>query len=65
MKKKRYNLKQKITITIRPDVIQQIDDLAERQFTSRSGLIETVMRQYMIGRLDNGEASEKPVGDRG
>lgn len=55
MKNKRYNLKEKITITIRPEIVRQIDEIADREYTTRSALIDMILRSYLLGRFDNGE----------
>ena len=58
MKKNRYNLKQAITMTLRPDVIRRVDEIAERKFQSRSLVVEAILREYFLGVADNGEKIE-------
>ena len=59
MKKTRYNLKQAITMTLRPDVIRRVDEIAERKYQSRSQVVEAILREYFLGVADNGEREEK------
>lgn len=59
MKKNRYNLKQAITMTLRPDVIRRVDEIAERKYQSRSQVVEAILREYFLGVADNGEREEK------
>ena len=58
MKKSHYNLKQAITMTIRPDVIRHVDEIAEQQYMSRSQVVEKILREYFLGVADNGEKIE-------
>lgn len=64
MRTKRYNLKEKVTISIRPDVIRRLDEEADKKFVSRSQAAEMILREYFLGVIDNGEA-ENTIRDRG
>lgn len=59
MRTKRYNLKEKVTLSIRPDVIRRLDEEADKKFVSRSQAAETILREYFLGVIDNGEAENK------
>lgn len=58
MNKSRYNLKQAITMTLRPDVVRHVDEIAERNYMSRSQVVETILREYFLGVAYNGEKIE-------
>lgn len=64
MRTKRYNLKEKVTLSIRPDVIRRLDEEADKKFVSRSQAAEMILREYFLGVIDNGEA-ENTIRDRG
>ena len=55
MRTKRYNLKEKVTLSIRPDVIRRLDEEADKKFVSRSQSAEMILREYFLGVVDNGE----------
>ena len=57
MKKNIYNLKQKITLSIRPDIIRRLDEEAEKRYVSRSQAAEMILREFYLGVMDNGEAN--------
>lgn len=61
MRKSRYNLKQNLSLTIRPNVIRRVDEIAEQTYQSRSQVVEMILRQYFLGVADNGEREEKTV----
>ena len=58
MTKKRYNLKVKITLSLRPDVVRRLDEEADAKFISRSQAVENVLRQYFLGVVDNGTTED-------
>jgi predicted nucleotidyltransferase len=52
-------MKERVNITIEPELLERIDVAAEREFTSRSALIRRVMRAY----LDRATAGEGAASD--
>lgn len=56
---KRYNLKQGFSIALRPDLVAKLDEMAEREYTSRSQLIEKILRMYLLMEDHDGRTEER------
>lgn len=63
MRRKRYNLKQSISLAIRPDLLAKIDYVAEEQDVSRSQLVEKALQIYLLMEGRDGQ-TENTRGDR-
>lgn len=57
MRYKRYNLKQSVSMAIRPDLLAKIDYLAEEQNISRSQLVEKALQMFLL--MEDGHAKDK------
>lgn len=57
--KKRYNLKRTVSVALRPDLVAKLDKMAEREYTSRSQLIEKILRMYMLMEDKYGTEAEQ------
>ena len=57
--KKRYNLKQAVSVALRPDLVAKLDQMAEREYTSRSQLIEKILRMYLLMEDKYGTEAEQ------
>lgn len=57
--KKRYNLKRTVSVALRPDLVAKLDQMAEREYTSRSQLIEKILRMYMLMEDKYGTEAEQ------
>lgn len=63
MRRKRYNLKQSISLAIRPDLLAKIDYVAEEQDVSRSQLVEKALQMFLLMEGRDGQ-TENTRGDR-
>lgn len=63
MRRKRYNLKQSISLAIRPDLLAKIDYVAEEQDVSRSQLVEKALQMFLLMEGRDGQ-TENTCGDR-
>lgn len=63
MRRKRYNLKQSISLAIRPDLLAKIDYVAEEQDVSRSQLVEKALQMFLLMEDRDGQ-TENTRGDR-
>lgn len=63
MRRKRYNLKQSVSLAIRPDLLARIDRCAEEQDVSRSQLVEKALQMFLLMKERDGQ-TENPRGDR-
>ena len=57
--KRRYNLKRTVSVALRPDLVAKLDQMAEREYTSRSQLIEKILRMYMLMEDKYGTEAEQ------
>lgn len=57
--KRRYNLKRTVSVALRPDLVAKLDKMAEREYTSRSQLIEKILRMYMLMEDKYGTEAEQ------
>ena len=63
MRRKRYNLKQSVSMALRPDLLSRIDKCAEEQNISRSQLVEKALQMFLLMEDRNGQ-TENTRGDR-
>jgi predicted nucleotidyltransferase/predicted transcriptional regulator len=53
-------MKERINITVEPQLLDRIDEQARAEHTSRSALIRRVMRGYVDGERSAGDATSAP-----